>query len=347
MTISIKYTLCGLSMAASLATACATEEDLGPVESATAELEASTHAESIPARLQPPGHARLRADAASASTFGSLLSAEVGDDGTIRRAAPRFVEAAPPSEVPPPEARVPDTLAGDIDCEPRAAPSLCAWAGSADAVALFEVTAVRAERADAVALDPAAEKYVSTRSCRTVRAALRIEATVVKPLMGKLPSSVTVAVGAEQRGLFQPLPVAAEDGLRWLPSERADTGPLRVGAYVVMAVHRVASGYSLMGDLIAGVDADNRVHRPRRAGDCFGGAPEGLTGPVDGLRATLSACDVASQDTLQLRAERRARWGSPEDPGLYRAAYCVDATPGFEDRVGSDEDFDAPTSSTD
>lgn len=349
MNISAKTTLCTLALSVSTLAACAPDqEDAGPVETnVTQQVETLEVSESVPARLQPMAPELAASEETVEGRLPNLLSLEIGDDGEPHRASPRSVEAAPAVTEVPEEARVPDTLSGDVDCPERAAPSLCGWAGSADGVALVEITAVRAERADVVALDPAAGKYVPTETCQTIRPALRIEARVVEPLMGDLPSSLSVAVGAEQRGNFQPLPVASEEDLVWRPTERSDVGPLRVGAQVVMAVHRVESGYSLMGDLIAGVDAAGQVYAPHRTGDCMGGAPEGISGSIDTVKQNLSSCAPASKEASELRAERRARWGAIETPAKYRAASCVDPVEGFEELVGGPEDFDPATSSDD
>lgn len=155
--------------------------------------------------------------------------------------------------------------------------------------------------------------------CEVANPALIIDLTVEDAMTGKVPKAASVRVGWAQLQHFRPLPYTGEDGaLAWTAVRSEAVGPLRPGNRVVMGLHRVEGDWSLMGDTILGVDADDRIHVPRRPGDCFQDDQGGRRAPGP-CRSTRAGSDRRRLHELQ--------WGAAQTPAFYSAGYCTDEVP--------------------
>jgi len=269
------------------------------------------------------------------------------DDGAAQEAdVQRGVTLAPKNLAIPQEALVPDTLSGDVDCERELeAPKACTWASAADAVVLAEVAGLRLVTGGAVGADGRGG-WRAYPDCAYPNPALAIDLRVESVLAGSAPEVVTLMVGAEQVAHFKPLPLRADDGaIVWAGTDDPSTGPLRAGARVVVATHRMADVWSLKGDVILGVDAEGVVHLPRRTGDCLNTLPQEIDGSsVIQVANRLARCDAENRQSIARRQEfREALWGEGQGPWFYAAPYCTDSVQGFEDSVGrGPEQIDSP-----
>jgi hypothetical protein len=228
----------------------------------------------------------------------------------------------------PVEARVPDTLGGEADCATTwDAPTACEWRSSVDAIVLGTVQAVRLVTADPYGRTDAGWQKVP--GCKAVNPALAFQVRVERSFGARLSSVVDVAVGSEQVQRFRPLPLRGNDGeLVWTLLNGEVNGPLKDGARVLVGLHRVGAGWSLMGDALWGIDGNGALHVTKRNGDCTNASPEQLDGlSIAALSEILSSCggaDGARAD--QRRVARRRAWG--ERPIDHSAATCVDPPPG-------------------
>jgi hypothetical protein len=277
-----------------------------------------------PQGLRQPAEIASARQAVSMGTNGKLAA----EDGLSMAASKitRGVVASGPTLDTPPEALVPDTLSGDVDCDSEeAAPSACAWASEADMVAVVTIERLRMDRNNAVAPD-AVSGWKQVPNCRRVHPALGIDVSVSRVLAGSGPQRFELRVGARQVVHFRPMPRATTAGIAWTPTQDPSVGPLRVGAQVVVAVHKTGSVWSLMGDVILGVDRDDRIHLPPRTGDCLNTLPQGVSGgEVSELASTLATCDATHRQSASRRRALRAKtWGAEQGPAHFAVADCID-----------------------
>lgn len=220
-------------------------------------------------------------------------------------------------------------------------PSICGWALAADEVVWGTVVEVRLLSSPAVrswwdtSTSPPSNQWEFDSNCAATNNAMEIDVQVAWSLHGSVDGVVTVALGAEQKGLLSPSPKLDEDGsINWgLPPSYAE--PLAAGTPLGVPLHYVAEYdvWSLMGELMFSIDSP----MPAQAGIMFQAhmatseplppppAAVGLS-PLE-LISTLTGCSQADhEDEIATRKLRvRALWG-PEGfhlPDSYFAARCL------------------------
>jgi len=233
----------------------------------------------------------------------------------------------------PVEARVPDTLGGEADCATTwDPPTACEWRSSVDALVLGTVQAVRLVTADPYGRTEAGWQRVP--GCTAVNPALAFQVRVDRSFGARVSGVVDVAVGSEQVQRFRPLPLLGKGGeIVWTLQNGEVNGPLKDGARVLVGLHRIGGGWSLMGDAMWGIDGNGDLHVTKRNGDCTSTSPEELDGlPIDALSEALSSCGGADDTRGDHRrtARRRAWGGRPID---HAAATCVDPPAGGDEPI--------------
>jgi hypothetical protein len=225
---------------------------------------------------------------------------------------------------------VPHALLGS-ECTNAEPLDTCTWAGATDAVVVGTVRAVRLT--DTPVAGPAQDaEWKWYQTCSVTRPALEIDLDVEHDFAGKISGSVTVHVGKRQVDILSPSPYRGADGsLRWAGSADGDN-PLAEGQRVLVGLHYVKdlAAWSLMGEMISGIDAEGTVHVPRAG--CMHRGPVALDQTtLSHASATLESCLAIppSAAALALGTQRRQTWGdeklkgSGANPASYVAAECM------------------------
>ena len=127
----------------------------------------------------------------------------------------------------PIEARVPNTLFAEDECDSREkAPDACTWSQAADAVVVGEIRDVRLAVDKVIGADGKGG-WRWYEECRVANPALVIDLTVEDAMTGEVSKAVSVRVGWEQIQHFRPLPYTGDDGvLAWTAIRSEAVGPL-------------------------------------------------------------------------------------------------------------------------
>lgn len=251
---------------------------------------------------------------ASPSLIGTGLDAATRERLAVERTAARRVGRF-----------VPNALVGS-ECTNKAPLETCTWAGAADAVVVARVRDVRL--VDTPVAGPAKDAaWKWYRTCSTTSPALEIDVDVERDFRAKLSGRVTVHMGKRQVDMLAPSPNRGPDGsLQWLTSPR-DPKPLAAGQKVLMALHYVAEQavWSLMGELVSGIDGDGTVHVPRAG--CSNRTPTELDEKsMAFVSSRIGSCleSPPSAAAQAWRAQRQRIWGSAAHPARYLAAECIE-----------------------
>ena len=229
-------------------------------------------------------------------------------------------------------------MSGERHCDVELeAPSLCAWARSADAVVFARIDVLDLVVEGAVA-DDGRDGWRVFPECRSANPALVIGLSVDRVLSGEAPDRIALVVGAEQVSRFNPLPLrASDDGLVWTRSSDPLTGPLTVGAHMVVPAHRLDNSWSLKGDVLLGVDSEGRVHLPQRTGDCLNTLPPEIGGlAVNDLGGLLSQCSEIEPMLAERRDLRESLWGRGQMPSFSLSAKCTDPLDNVAEKTVTD-----------
>lgn len=233
------------------------------------------------------------------------------------------IEAAVPIE-----ARVPNTMFREDECDTRAeAPDAFTWAQAADAIVLGKVRALRLA-VDKVIGPDGKGGWKWHKDCKVANPALVIDLVVENAYTGEVPKEVSVRVGWVQLQYFRPQPLAnGENGLIWTGIRSKSAGPLKPGSRVVTGLHKVDDVWSLMGDTILGVDAEDRIHVPRRPGDCLTTTPDELASKTIAEAAEIFARYAPTEAGEERRKLHQLLWGKGQTPAFYSAGYCTHEVP--------------------
>jgi hypothetical protein len=225
---------------------------------------------------------------------------------------------------------VPQPLA-KTECQDVTPLDTCTWASAADAVVVATVRDVRLT--DTPVAGPAQGapwKWYS--ACSMIRPALEIELDVEGDFHGKISGRVTVHVGKRQVDILSPNPYRGQDGsLKWNTAP-GEPNPLSRGQKVLVGLHYVKdlAIWSLMGEMISGVDPEGVVHVP--SAGCLNRAPIGLDlKSLAQASSELGTCVAkpSSAASRELRQKRRRGWGDESinrriaHPANYVAAECI------------------------
>ena len=227
----------------------------------------------------------------------------------------------------PPEA-VPDTFFGEVECLVWLPPAdACAWAAQADAIVLARVTSFQLVDRPAVGAGPDGHYEVS--ECSYANPAMTIGLRIEQTLSGSVEGDIVLMVGWEQVERFDPMPFQDGNGpIEWMGlSKNPLRGPLFQNQQIIVGIHKISVGWSLMGDTILGVTADGKVRAVERPADCLSTTPIDVDMLDIEAVAAKMRCEADVADTNARRAARNAWWGEDKTAINTHAAFCLDPSP--------------------
>jgi len=183
------------------------------------------------------------------------------------------------------------------------------WAAQADAIVVAHIT--KLSPVDGPTMWPTPEgEWEEVHDCVFANPALSIGLQVDRTLSGTLHGDVTVMIGRNQVQRFNPLPVSGDSGsVEWIPTHLSNRGPLWVGQRIMLGLHRIEQGWSLMGDTILGIDSQGTVFAPERTADCLSTDPIDVHGLSIDAVAELMACSLDPVAVEERRAARESTFG--------------------------------------
>lgn len=198
--------------------------------------------------------------------------------------APTFVSAVLPN-------------AGDLDCDPVAAPSVCEWANSVDAIVVGQIVQTAAITSPVWKYDD--EPHLADNCPEDgwfVNPGVSLKLDVHQWLYGDGPEEVVALAGQGTVDEWGVLPGVEQGELVW--AGNADT--LAVGTTVGLALTRVpgTQQWAAMGELPFTFTADgNSVF----SDDVCKPAPSPLPANFEALASALSDCSVSTNERYQER----------------------------------------------
>lgn len=180
-----------------------------------------------------------------------------------------------------------------------AAPELCDWVGSVDAIVWGEIVELRMKEFPAALVTDFSQTAMDCEG--PVDAALEMVIDVTDVYHGSPPAQLVVKVGHHQLDEWEPRPALSPDGeLVWLGGGAA----LETGHMVGLAAHQSASGteWGLMGEVLFTESSGTLVAQDRAS--CQEPAPLGLVGLTrQQLGDTILACPTQASPAAQTRLQ--------------------------------------------
>lgn len=224
------------------------------------------------------------------------------------------------------------SISAEGDAEPWAAPSLCAWAGSVDAIVVGEVSELTLHSTPSVRVTTGgAEGWEWADPCDgVVSPSLAIDLEIDETVLGGLTGSVRAFAGIYHISHFNPMPTRKpQGGIQWVDTNENDLQePLRLGQSLGFALHAIdiieEGEWSLMGEALFRIDEDGKIRVQQRQGEVIEPAPIGLDGmTVAELKQAIEQCATDSEEAEARHSMIRTIWG-PEgrSPATYRTGVC-------------------------
>lgn len=201
-------------------------------------------------------------------------------------------------------------------------PTLCDWAGRSEAVIFARIEGVAASRSPHVTSGSGSSELRDTACPGRASVALRLNLGVEDVLWGAVPTgSLTVAIGSNQVGEWNPIPVAGADG----PVERWDGDnpiePFQEGGTLLIGITRESSRgeWSLLGEALYAFDVFGKLIPVET--ECATEPAALLASPqFNALKSELAACPAERSDSAQKALASKKNWS--KDPLVGLAALC-------------------------
>jgi hypothetical protein len=204
-------------------------------------------------------------------------------------------------------------------------PSLCDWAGRSEAVVLARIIDVAVSRSPYVSIGGDSVEFYDGACSGAANVALRLALNIEEVLWGTIPfGTLTVAIGSDQVGAWNPMPAGAVDGATpsWFGDNPVE--PLQPGGSLLLSLTRESSRgeWSTLGEYLYTFDAGGNlvtVDAP-----CATEAAVLLASPhVDVLAAELAACPTERSDAATKALAGKENWSL--DPLVGVAALCFES----------------------